>query len=393
MFKEKCVDSLKRYYKEVIILKQDTANIKEEPDEKFLDTSEFAFENVCEIIKNEVSSDNEDDIIVRKLVKVRRNSKKYLNFLKKYECEYCQKVFKLSRQLKLHQKTHKAPGDGQFTCFFCEKSFSSKLSITNHMKSHMKLPKKIDKSKNDLKEQTSIETTSSSKSQKVCDICGKKLFDTRSLRRHKESHNKEKNIKCPNCDFATNTQHNLTEHIRRQHSTNHPFSCSQCGKTFPFEYMLKYHMTVHSKDRSYQCSVCGKTFKGPSDLRSHQDSHNLHRPFICHCGMGFKSKGALKKHSRIHTETRQSFTCEFCNKTYVSYEGLKTHKLMHHSSERPFACSKCDLRFAYKTALKMHQKVHDDKRDQICNICGANFKHQASLWNHMKAHKKQNQTT
>uniref|UniRef100_A0A8K9WPB3 C2H2-type domain-containing protein n=1 Tax=Oncorhynchus mykiss TaxID=8022 RepID=A0A8K9WPB3_ONCMY len=52
-----------------------------------------------------------------------------------------------------------------------------------------------------------------------------------------------------------------------------PYTCEQCGRSFPKQYNLIRHAVVHSGEKPYKCSQCGKCFTQRSSMKSHQRTH------------------------------------------------------------------------------------------------------------------------
>ncbi|CAB1317250.1 unnamed protein product, partial [Coregonus sp. 'balchen'] len=52
-----------------------------------------------------------------------------------------------------------------------------------------------------------------------------------------------------------------------------PYTCEQCGRSFPKQYNLIRHAVVHSGEKPYKCTQCGKCFTQRSSMKSHQRTH------------------------------------------------------------------------------------------------------------------------
>ncbi|TPX54054.1 hypothetical protein SeMB42_g00444 [Synchytrium endobioticum] len=86
----------------------------------------------------------------------------------------------------------------------------------------------------------------------------------------------------------------------------------------------------------------------PSDLKRHRCQY---------CEKAFKKSGDLKRHERIHTNTRP-FECELCGRAFIQKSGLTVH-MRTHTGERPHACLDCDRAFSDASSLNRHRKLHD----------------------------------
>ncbi|XP_073694439.1 uncharacterized protein [Garra rufa] len=125
---------------------------------------------------------------------------------------------------------------------------------------------------------------------------------------------------------------NLEVH-QKIHTTENPFTCKQCGKSFTLKGSLKTHMRIHTGEKPYTCKQCGKSFAQSGNLEVHQKIHTMESPFICQqCGKSFTQKGSLKIHMRVHT------------------------------GERPHTCKQCGNCFSQKGSLDRHMKIHNKEK-------------------------------
>ncbi|XP_042578517.1 oocyte zinc finger protein XlCOF6-like [Cyprinus carpio] len=69
------------------------------------------------------------------------------------------------------------------------------------------------------------------------------------------------------------------------------FTCTQCGKSFPYQKHLEIHMRVHTGERLFTCDQCGKSFRGKQSLEIHMRAHTGEKLFMCvQCGRSFTIK-------------------------------------------------------------------------------------------------------
>lgn len=122
---------------------------------------------------------------------------------------------------------------------------------------------------------------------------------------------------CTHCEKMYSHAQSLHTHVKKMHpeSEKSAFMCAQCPKRFDNEKKLKVHEQVHLPDEkkfTVNCPFCDKKFTKNVNVQAHIRSiHQQERPFLCSdCGKDFSTKGALKEHQIIHSDT-YPFQCAF----------------------------------------------------------------------------------
>ncbi|XP_070499849.1 zinc finger protein 25-like [Chironomus tepperi] len=174
---------------------------------------------------------------------------------KKFRCKVCEKQFKSTQVLSIHEKNH----NKKYKCDLCKKMFSVNATLNQHKKHYHENPRSFE-----------------------CEICGKKFNQRSSLKNHQEVHdkNRPKSIQCQRCDYATNNMNYLKvhqkSHVRQDKrfaSMKNPLKCEKCPKFLKDKAILKLHMRrVHPKEL-LQCDLCAIFIKSKHSLIKHINNH------------------------------------------------------------------------------------------------------------------------
>ena len=219
---------------------------------------------------------------------------------------------------------HIAANGGQTTsieteCKLCDLIFFQVSRWVQHMQRHkgdtkvVHIPdleeyrniKKLWKRKQGLDYYHKTNRADKDKQSFICDICGKRLSRTSKYRHMQEFHKSgpEKNYKCgwESCDFATNNEQSLKNHIMI-HKNEKPYVCPHCGRAFRRTMQLNECLRRCTGVGLFKCSKCGKTFTKRENLVNHERQHEGIRPFACNlCSCTYVCKKNLAGHmKRVH---------------------------------------------------------------------------------------------
>lgn len=99
------------------------------------------------------------------------------------------------------------------------------------------------------------------------------------------------------------------------------YLCSECGKSFTKNTLLKSHMVWHGPS-IFQCSECPANFKSQKHLKLHATRHQNVQFKCCKCSAVFSSSTSLTKHERKQTPNWSKIT-HFAHKFLILFVPLQ----------------------------------------------------------------------
>uniref|UniRef100_A0A182JWV0 Protein krueppel n=1 Tax=Anopheles christyi TaxID=43041 RepID=A0A182JWV0_9DIPT len=241
-----------------------------------------------------------------------------------FRCQYCDRVFGTRARLDRHERVH--TGERPFGCHLCPKTFAHAGQLAAHMARH----------NNERGHQ--------------CTQCGKAFFSKAILRQHLESHE------------TIETRKTISTAKVRQRPCSFT-GCTHVARTYQAYYM---HRLRH--EMAHRCEECGRRFARACELRRHRRIyHSSEHPFQCEpCSKTFLSSQSYREHMDSHANVRR-FECDICDKKFVRRRNLVNHR-MSHTNERPYRCEYCDsTTFKYKSDLNRHRKDKHGQMEQTEN--------------------------
>ncbi|CAH8562671.1 unnamed protein product [Heterobilharzia americana] len=116
----------------------------------------------------------------------------------------------------------------------------------------------------------------------------------------------ERPFQCMTCSRSFSVKAGLVQHMRT-HTDERPYPCIHCGRAFKQKIQLTTHMRVHSGERPYGCRLCGKLFRQQSHVVQHLRTHTGEKPHKCYqCGKAFRQKYSLISHQRRMCRNRSA---------------------------------------------------------------------------------------
>ncbi|XP_052772560.1 uncharacterized protein LOC128211609 [Mya arenaria] len=193
--------------------------------------------------------------------------------IKPYKCDQCDARFITSSQRKVHwTRKH---GNSEIPCDQCDLTFKTQVDMYQH-KGRYHVLGQLEKGKDKAGEKDG--------GVHVCEKCGKKFGNRRSLLHHLFEHSVQDKVhKCQECTQEFRSRELLREHAKQEHE-NHVYVCNQCGEAFLNRKFLNAHMK-ENHPQEYEasssktsvkepCKICGKLFAKGVSMMYHLGSQH-----------------------------------------------------------------------------------------------------------------------
>lgn len=268
---------------------------------------------------------------------------------KMVKCPLCEFITTTRNRSYLKQHLRSHTGEKPFACLYCPQRFNANSSRYSHVKYHHP-----------------------SKKTYRCSLCRMIFYKQSEFRSHGLNCVKTRSFECHLCGLKMKRlyKHKYKEHMRKAHTGERIFDCSQCSETFVTKESLSNHMQHHPDVLPFQCSVCQRRFEHKPQWKKHETNCISRRRLECHlCQYTYPrlTIEGLKMHMRKHTGEKP-FQCQFCQKYYPRSEALAQH-LQRHRDLFQHKCSQCHRRFLNTAQLEKHEQTCRRKRYE-CYLCG-----------------------
>ncbi|XP_030833424.1 PR domain zinc finger protein 10 isoform X2 [Strongylocentrotus purpuratus] len=129
---------------------------------------------------------------------------------------------------------------------------------------------------------------------------------------------------------------------------------------------------LQEKENTWPCFECTRKFRTSELLQKHLSSHDA--PVVKSRGRGKRGrprkypegyrqrqrKLAQAKLEHMKSETKEEYSCDYCDKKFPRFYSLQRHLVMH-SGEKNFTCDVCNKTFAHIYNRTRHMRRHKER--------------------------------
>ena len=281
-------------------------------------------------------------------------------------CDKCDARFVTKRHLRNHVNAMHKSTQVISTCEVCGFQSSNIYSLKNHYKRvHTNIrdfqceycPKAFKSSRDLMRHQVLKHNVNFGEQ------------ETQAVLKHANQPPKVKPVeaKCPKCTMGDfHDEEDFNNHIIACYggkpNPNVDFRCNRkgCEKSFHAAEVLHFHLYSFHNVGDSVCDICGSILRPPGhNLITHKENLHGKARFTCdQCGKAFTTKQSMERHVEVLHLGIKKHECEHCGKAFKNPSGLKQHVKVQHLKE-PFQCKYCDFSSLSSTAFNKHRaKVH-----------------------------------
>ena len=149
----------------------------------------------------------------------------------------------------------------------------------------------------------------------LCETCNKTFSSKSNLNNHiKVFHDNTINYPCAQCSRKFKRRYEWRDHVEKNHSK---FTCVTCLKIFKHKNHLRNHVEFfHESKLNFSCKQCNRKFRSKSSLQSHTSRKHRFENKVQHQGFNKEEPD----------EPISTFDCKKCSKTFLNSTLLRKHK-------------------------------------------------------------------
>ncbi|XP_052816116.1 uncharacterized protein LOC128242814 isoform X1 [Mya arenaria] len=275
----------------------------------------------------------------------------------------------------------------KYNCSNCNASCDSVQELYVHMKQELEMTYR-EQAKNNDKSQKKSENMKD-KDRYKCDKCDRMFKNKGIYDKHMTAHKGLKPFKCPKCIYSFAKKSSLTYHV------------SVCGtekENKRLKWMKRFDVRGQRKVfriGPFKCEICTASFFRKTNFMRHRKiKHKLffeRKASTKENDKGFsvrlvdqkEMKGLSFKENKY---ARHKTQCRICGQQFPNENALRKHRFLAHYKEGRFSCDTCQKRFLTDASLKKHVQTKKDKWKCDIENCCAVFCEPSKLTVHTYSH-------
>ena len=327
-----------------------------------------------------------------------------LDGITKLICMKCKELFFGKKSYNAHKCIQEKFEKKKIKCDYCDKLFPKTLQIKQHYKAH----------------HPGLPIILPNVTKYNCDKCHDLFFTKQYLREHKCQQRYEQ--ECQLCQVPFSNRNEYVQHMQQFHpsekvlgdnrydlvfinSHHRNRKCDYCDFEFKDTVGIKVHYVMNHPDKPimldnlkrFHCLQCEDFFFNEVDLTQHRnDNHKFQANPKCDiCKVDFIDWNVLQQHNNeVH---QPGYPCEFCGRKMISKEFLASHERkcdpVTEGQQGKVKCDKCDKGVEYNSAKKLQRHIDLWHTPMTCEVCGIQYNNSRTLGMHLRRnHKNENHT-
>ncbi|XP_047541085.1 zinc finger protein 816-like [Vanessa atalanta] len=259
---------------------------------------------------------------------------------KDYQCSICNRKFGSIALVE----AHKSESHCTLICIECGKTFHNRHTLKMHeISHHLKLVcqdcGRIYRSQTTFKKHIELNIcgqntrASPADAKFTCDYCNKKYTQKVSLRVHiQHEHGNYKGHECKWCKKKFWAKSRLNAHIVK-HTQEKKFQCTTCGGKFVSKESLLYHTRTHTGEKPYKCRFCDSKFLSASRRADHTKRHHSEVIYKCDvCNVKYTTQICLDKHKKTHEKSNKRLQLSEEDNIFLEMSDEEEYNLTQHIS-------------------------------------------------------------